>query len=316
MASQRVELTGEYRGPIWKKPDGTFLIGSLLDGTTVMGPVQSSMNGSPSPDSGRNDLIPGIEYRFIGRWEKHPSHGEQFKFEGFVRSEPKSHRGVIEYLSKTLDHCGIGRMTAHRITDRYGPQHALRMMKDHPETIAADFKNVPLEKAREAARQLLQAEKFEETKVELIEVFSGRGFPGTIIESCVNRWGVMAPRRVKRDPLSLLVNKMPGCGFARVDALYSALGLPPNRLKRQVICLWHAMRSDMSGSVWFSAEWLERQLMERVSGEVKFADAVKLGVKARWFGTVRGKDGRVLVACAEDANAERGVSEELRRLVG
>jgi exodeoxyribonuclease V alpha subunit len=294
------ELTGEYSRTCFSRDN--FLIGVLRDGTGI--------KGSADPAK----LIPGGSYRFIGKWENHPQYGRQFRFQTFVESEPHTYNGVIQYLLRNTERVGIGRATAHAIIDAFGADKAVGILKRNPEAVHKAIPRLKMELLRAASQQLIAVERFEQTKIDLLDLLAGRGFHGDIIDACVRRFGVLGPQRIRHDPYTLLVNKMPGCGFLRVDSLYQELGLPLDRLKRQTICVWHAMRSDMSGSVWFKRAWVETRVRELVSGELKIDKAIALGVRARML-EVKVVDGVEWLASAQDARDERLVSEYLRRIV-
>lgn len=296
------ELTGEYSSTRWSSDDNTFLIGSLRDGTIVKG------------NADRSKLIPGGAYRFIGKWVDNPKYGRQFQFQTFVESEPHTYHGVIQYLLRNTERVGIGRQHAHALVDAFGADKVIGVIKRTPEAIPAVVPRVTLELAKKAAQQLKAVERFEQTKIDLLDLFAGRGFPNDLIDACVRKFGVLGPRRLRHDPFTLLISEMPGCGFLRVDSLYQALGLPPDRLKRQAVCVWHVMKSDMSGSVWFRRGWIESKVREIVSGELKIDKAITLAVRARMV-EVKVVDGVEWMATADEALNERRVAEYLRKIV-
>lgn len=304
MASPTEELVGEFSGARWRSPDGTFLIGSTREGITIKGNVHES-----------DTLLPGATYRFLGKWEDSPQYGRQFKFSSFVQAEPHSRFGVVEYILRNTSGCGLGRVTAEQIVDQFGVDKAVATIRNHPDQIAIHTRLTP-EQAVEASQQLRQVQQFEQTKIDLLDLFAGRGFPGELIGQVIDKWGVLAPRRIRRDPYGLLIQGFAGCGFARVDTLYRDLDLPLNRLKRQTLCAWHWMReqSFSTGSTWHVADAVEGAVGELVSGELKFSRAMELGIRARWIASVKRPDGSVWMAVREEAKAERECEEFLREL--
>lgn len=296
------EITGEYGSTRWSSDDNSFLIGSLRNGTIVKG------------NADRSKLIPGAPYRFIGKWVNHHTYGRQFHFQTFVESEPHTYHGVIQYLLRNTRNVGIGQAHAHALVDAFGADKVISVLKRNPETVPAIIPRISLDLAKKAAQQLKAVERFEQTKIDLLDLFAGRGFPGDIIDFCVKKFGVLGPKRVRHDPFTLLVSKAPGCGFLRVDTLYQALGLPMDRLKRQAICVWHVMKSDMAGSVWFRRAWIESRVRELVSGELRIDKAIALAVRSQMV-EVKIVDGVEWMATAQDARDERLCNEYLQRII-
>lgn len=302
MPRKNEELIGVYQSTRFTSQERDFTIGTLQDKTCILGPISDD-----------NPLIPGVRYRFHGWWQDDDRFGRQFKFQTFIAQEPSTVHGVVEYLKKYAPNVGSG--IAHRLCDLYGPDAAIAVLKQNPEKVARDCKWLSIEKAKAAASALIQAQEFQETRVRLMDLFVGRGFPGKLVDLCIEKWKVLAPTLVKRDPFRLLTSHMPGCGFLRVDRLYLDLGLPPSRMKRQVMACWHVLHSDMSGSVWYSREEVTRGMAALVSGQ-KFRPERAIEI-ARRVGliVVEERGGREWIADAVAAANEQYVSERLMVLV-
>ena len=89
------------------------------------------------------------------------------------------------------------------------------------------------------------------TKVDLIGMFKGYGLGERAIQDCLQKWGARAAQVIRRDPFKMLVAQIYGAGYDRCDRLYLELGLPPRRLKRQMLKLWSDIKKDYSGHTWF-----------------------------------------------------------------
>ncbi|HWB00982.1 MAG TPA: helix-hairpin-helix domain-containing protein [Pirellulales bacterium] len=302
-----------FRSP---DPDSNFIIAYLEDGTCVKGDEKSD-----------GDLMPGVPYQFYGRWKNDPEHGRYFRFQMYSAKEPHSKAGIVGYLRRYA--CGVGPAIAARLFDAFGSE-AVKVLRTQPDiAVAASGKYLTIEKAREAATALQAIAELEDTKIELADLFSGRGFPGVLVEECINRWGILAPARIRRDPYSLLVNEMSGCGFARCDRLYTDLGLPLHRIKRLVVCLWHVLHSDTSGNTWFDADEIKVRFGEQVGvlGEIQeagdrprrlrpgFRNAVRCAVRAGWLAKRRDDTGKLWLAESQRAENERYLAEKLAELM-
>lgn len=297
-------LIGVFDRVRWRSPEGDYVIGYLESKQAVQGPV-------PDEDA----LVPGITYEFYGKWTEHPDHGPSFRFTLFTTKVPHSRHGIVAYLMKYAR--GVGTVVAGKLWDAFGAD-AVKILRTEP----AKAVSVPevgrwlsLEKAEQAAAVLQSIADLEDTKIGLTNLFAGRGFPAILVEECVERWRILAPQRIQRDPYTLLVHGMSGCGFARCDRLYTDLGLPPGRLKRQVICLWHALHSDSSGHTWVKATVALERMAQLVSGaELKPKKAILLGCRARWLARRRDEGGVLWLAEGERARHEAHVARKLSEL--
>jgi hypothetical protein len=171
----------------------------------------------------------------------------------------------------------VGEYRAKRIWEAYGEQ-AVETARLHPEEIAGLLTGVNLLKAKQISEYLVKHSRNEATKIALIGLFSGRGFPKQLVDDLIKAVGNTAPERIRKNPYWLL--KFAGCGFKRCDALYLALGLPPHRLKRQALCAWHAVESDRSGNTWHPAENVRRALRAAIAGtKVREEKAIELTLR-------------------------------------
>lgn len=297
--TKREELTGIYRGHRFLNPDSKFLIGFLDSKEAILGVI------------GERELIPGVEYRFLGKWESNAEYGRQFKFETFLQAEPHSRRGVVEYLKRIAP--GVGDATAHKLCDLYGENQCIAMLKRDPKTVAAAIPHLRGGKAEAAAEKLIEEEKFQETRIDLLDLFAGRRFRSEVIDQCISKWGIHAATRVKKDPFCLLTDKMPGCGFLTVDRLYLELGNEPDRLTRRVACAWNIVREDRTGSVWVKYETVQAELEKAITG-CRAGTAIDVAVGAGWLAR-EDAAGETYLAEFEQARNESFVAERLAVLL-
>lgn len=296
MKQQREELTGVFRSSRYRNEETGYMIGQLSSGESVLGTVA---------DVG---LIPGVEYRFIGRWDENPTYGRQFKFDTVIQSEPHSRNGVVQYLKRICP--GVGDITAHRLCDLYGENNCIAVLKTSPEKVAEAVPQLRNGKAQEAAEALIKEERFQETRIDLLDLFAGKGFPGSLIEECISEWGIKAAVKVKKDPFCLIAHDMPGCGWLRVDRLYLELGNEPERISRKVVCCWHVAREDRTGSVWIPYEKLADGVRQLITGCQRVENAIEIAVEAGWL-TKECVEGDVYLAESSVARDENYVAKRL-----
>jgi hypothetical protein len=281
------------------------------DGYTVVGLSDSQVaKGTADLDT----LAIGDTFRFLGRWDEHDIHGAFFRFETYVRHEPATRAAVIKYLSKHCD--DIGEKKASRLYDAYGAGTCSKIRTETARVVADGL--LSEQTALAAADTLQKMAAFEETKLELFGMFDGRGFPGSLIDQCIEKWGVRAPEVIRRNPFTMLVRSLPGCGFRRCDRLWLDLKLPKNALKRQMICGWSAIRSATSdGHTWHDSDIFIKEIHENISGATDPIKALRFGIRAGWI--ARKYDdkvkGKLWVAEAEKAKAEKDVARHVERLL-
>lgn len=302
-----IEHTGVIESVRWPINDSDFVIGSCEPTDTYPDGVRFCGNANPG------EIILGVEYTFYGKWDHHPKFGPQFKFRQYLKRQPASSHGLIKYLEKHAH--GIGPKRALKLWDEYGPD-AVKMLRTDPHA-AAFVMGVKFELTEIASNQLQALAEEEQTRIELTNLFAGRGFHGVLVDECIEKWGLLAPERVKRDPYCLLVEGLSGCGFNRCDRLYQDLGLNPSRLKRQVICLWHLIRSDSSGDTWIDAYAMKQRLGELIGGvQVRAGKAIQIGVRSGWLALHRDGDGKPWLAEGKSAKNETYLAERIVELMG
>lgn len=303
MAKRNEEFIGTYERDLWRSPDRACIIGKC----------EGEMKVVISGASEATELVPGMTYRFLGHYEDH-SRGRQFKVQQFQIREPNSRRGLTTYLARYAPN--IGPAIAGQLYDAFGSDAVTRLRTD-PNGAALACRSLTTDKAHEAADALQALVKFEETKIALMNLFAGRGFPNALIELCVSKWGILAAERVRRDPFTMLVNDMPGAGFARCDRLYVDLGLNERKIKRQVICLWHELQSNMDGHTWHRLDFAVRRLGEIVGGvKVNAKKALRLGVRSGWLAVHTDAEGVHWLASGKNAESEEFLAERVCELLG
>jgi exodeoxyribonuclease V alpha subunit len=258
------------------------------------------------------ELRPGGWFLFGGRWDEHPRHGWQFNFEVFTPDLPAGDDATVAYLAQLCP--GVGPATARKLVDAYG-EAAPRVLAEDPARAAADGLLRPdvAEEAGAALRAVCDP-RLRDAHVELFALFKGLGFPRRLTARCLELWGAEAPVRVRRDPFTLLVRGLPGCGFLRVDRLYLAMGRPPHRLKRQALAAWHALRKR-DGDTWVTLATALDAVRSQVAGcDVRPHRAVLLALRARRLTYRPGPGGSHWVAESGKARSENALARRLKSL--
>jgi len=247
-----------------------------------------------------NELKAESTYRFHGVWHEHPKYGRQFKAQSFAGDTPITMRGVVNYLA---DQCEwVGRATAQKLWAQFGAA-AIDVLRDNPEKVveAGILKD---NQAKEASACLKYGSDVQKTKIDLIGLFKGFGFREKAIQDCLALWGAQSPQVVRRDPFKMMIAGVSGAGYKRCDRLYGDLGLPPHRLKRQMLKAWYDLQTDSNGHTWFSRKQLSGVNVR----------AIELGIRSKWFVTKTDDHGAEWITIKRKAIAEESVASHLKRL--
>lgn len=296
------EFCGTISEIKWSDPETGAVIATLRSGHSIKGST-----------GGQGELEPGMAYRFLGRWENHHRYGDQFSFQTFVREVPHHHDGIIKYLVDTAPN--VGRITAERLWHRFGAD-AVSILRESPELVAAE-KDIGLteNQCKDASEALAKVDSLEKTKIDLFTLFAGRGFPGSLVNAAIHKWGARAAERIRRNPFALMVAELPGCGFKRTDKLYLDLKFPAHALKRQMLCCWNALRSDSDGNTWQPISTVVEAIERAIpNGLAQPAQACRLGKRAGWISTKRDEAGKLWVAEAKKAKHEATIVRKVLEL--
>ncbi|MBP5256400.1 MAG: ATP-dependent RecD-like DNA helicase, partial [Clostridia bacterium] len=182
-----------------------------------------------------NGIMPGIEpgdkVRIAGEWTVHPVYGEQFSVSFYEKRLPETEEDIIAYLSSGSVK-GVGRKTAEKIVDRFGPD-TFDVIENHPEWLT-DVKGVTKEKS------LAIAESFRESfEMRALMMFCRDYFGPAAAMRVYRKWGGAAVEMLRSDPFSLCGEG--GISFETADSIAGDLGIPkadPSRIKAGIVrCL-------------------------------------------------------------------------------
>ncbi len=308
--SSRHELTGVFLGIRpkcqWENEDGTLtIIGSVRVGTGVETEIKT-IKGVIY----QGDLVVNVTYRFYGQTKEHHKHGSQFCFEAFTIEQPVAEDAVIAYLSQCN---GIGPRTARAIWCEYGEQ-SVQMLRESPEVVASVIPRLTEAKAKEASDYLKSTQSTERTKMDLLGVLKGRGFPKKVIEWLIRDFGPVAATLVHRNPYILMRYK--GCGFLKTDKMYLDLRHNPSRMKRQALCAWYAVAKQSGGDTWFPFYVVRQALAQQISSaNLDVEKAMQLAIRGKML-VEKFHKGQRFVAEYTKARDEEQISnliEEARR---
>lgn len=324
MAAPTIEITIVYVGEKWRRPDAEdgddFLIGwgKLVECASLGGSSKASVTvGSrfcflgnvPRGGDAAGGMDPGLEYCLYGHWENKEVFGRQFVHKDFRRSEPHSREGVVRYLSQAPN---VGQATALALWNKFGSS-AVRTLRESPDVaVAAIGRQFTQSKADEAAKYLQKMAALENVTIDMIDLLGGRGMPKSLAKKCIERWGNSAPAIVKADPYKLM--KFKGVWFLKADAMYTDLGLPPWKLKRQAYCATYTVikECDSQGHTWVPLSKAVAGIKAHVGGvECEPEKAIMLATRGKILSIRRDANGESWAADIRRAEAEAYVAKRI-----
>ena len=255
----------------------------------------------------RGTLKPCTEYRFYGRWDEN-GYGKTFVARSWAPQVPTCQEGAVRLLKGAP---GIGEQTARRLWDAFG-NDAVSVLIDDPKQAAAVVPRWSTERAQAAADYLSPIRNDILAHIELVDLLGGRGFPRTLVDAVIEKYGNRGPKLIRGNPF--LLSRFSGAGFRRCDDLWIDLGLNPERLKRQTLCLVYALAMKSNGDIWHTPKRCTRILAETLSGaSPKPQRAVRLGVRTGLLSVRRDDDHRLWIALQQHEIDERTIAAAICR---
>ncbi len=294
----QLELTAVYLGERHRfaNADGDVVVADCRIVGVAFGERPPEINGAKivtfRGEASDGELKFNATYRFFGKWSSYTNRRTgisetQFHFSSFTEAAPVERSGVVAYLQKYGEGCGIGKARAEKLFSEYGTD-AVRVAREQPETVVASIAGVTLDGAQLLSQRLTANYHAEAANIELVELFARRGLPKATARRAMELWGTAAAKVVRHDPYKLM--RFRGCGFKKTDQMYLSLGLPPGRLKRQALCAWHAIAkaTQDSGDTWTAASVAVTAIGRNIAGaDPRPAEAIRLAVRAGILDTLR-----------------------------
>ncbi len=180
---------------------------------------------------------PGEGLSAVGVWEKHPSHGEQFKARTAVRSLPAGEAQIYDYLASGAVK-GIGAALATLILDKFGAR-ALEVLGEQPEKLA-EIRGITPRKARAFSETFRRQAGIRA----LMEFLSANALKPEYAMRLYRVYGDAALETVRGNPYLLASERIGGL-FSEADELALALGFEEDSPERISAALIHEMRYNL-----------------------------------------------------------------------
>ena len=181
---------------------------------------------------------PGEGLTVTGAWERHPSHGEQFKAASARRTLPAGERHIYEYLASGVVK-GIGPATAALLVNAFGAR-TLDVLSDNPEQLSS-IRGISLKKAREISETFRRQTGMRQ----LMEFLSANALKPEYAMRLYKLYGDAALELVRANPYLISSDRVGG-QFAEADALALSLGFEEDSPQRISAALIFEMKYNLN----------------------------------------------------------------------
>ena len=184
------------------------------------------------------EVYAGEELTVYGRWQTHPTFGNQLAVDSFEQRMPATASAILRYLSGGAIK-GIGPATAAKIVEMFGEQ-ALEVIENDPKRLS-QIKGISLDKAEQISEQY-KAQFGLSSAMVFLSKYSVNANEALI---AWRRWGAALTDMVEADPYILTAPEL-GIGFDRIDAACANLERPGDDFGRIAAGIKHVLNHNLS----------------------------------------------------------------------
>jgi len=183
------------------------------------------------------EVYAGEELTVYGRWQTHPTFGNQLAVDSFEQRMPATASAILRYLSGGAIK-GIGPATAAKIVEMFGEQ-SLEIIENDPKRLA-QVKGISLDKAEQISEQYKTQFGLSSAMVFL----SKYSVNANEALAAWRRWGAALTDMVEADPYVLCAPEL-GIGFDRIDAACANLERPADDFGRIAAGIKHVLNHNL-----------------------------------------------------------------------
>ncbi|MBQ2895160.1 MAG: ATP-dependent RecD-like DNA helicase [Oscillospiraceae bacterium] len=224
---QYIEISGTVKGVVFQNEENGYTVLRLDVGgeepITVVGCLPFAASGEGLTVS--------------GSWERHPSHGTQFKAVSAQRRLPVGERAIYAYLASGAVK-GIGAATATLLVDKFGPR-TLEVLSETPEKLT-EIRGITLRKAQSFSEAFRRQAGIRS----LMEFLSANGLRPEYAMRLYRVYGDESLALLKANPY-LIASERIGGQFEEADALALSLGFEDDSPERISAALIFEMRHNL-----------------------------------------------------------------------
>jgi len=224
---QYIELSGTVKNVVFQNEENGYTVLRLDVGgdepMTVVGCLPFAASGE------------GLTV--LGSWERHPSHGTQFRAVSAQRRLPVGERAIYAYLASGAVK-GIGAATATLLVDKFGTR-TLEVLSEEPERLT-EIKGITLRKARSFSEAFRRQAGIRA----LMEFLSANALRPEYAMRLYRVYGDEALSLLKANPYLITSERIGGL-FEEADALALSLGFEDDSPERISAALIFEMRHNL-----------------------------------------------------------------------
>ena len=176
------------------------------------------------------EVSPGEFLRLQGQWNRHPTHGSQFKAEVCEQTLPATIAGIQGYLGSGMIK-GIGPKLAERIVGKF-KEDTFNVIEQTPERLL-EVSGIGMDRTGKITKAWQEQKQVKEIMVFL----HGHGVSTNLAVKIYKTYGDQSLEIVQQNPYQL-ERDIYGVGFKTADRIARALGLPvdhPSRIEAGIV---------------------------------------------------------------------------------
>ena len=217
----------------------------------------------------------GDVVEITGRYVVHPTYGQQFKADYYVKTLPTGAVSIMRYLSSGVIK-GIGPATAKKIVKEFGDK-TFEVMENEPERLAT-IKGINLKRALEISKEISGRKSLRELCLRLSKF-------GLTPDDAVTVFGVLgeeAAELVEQNPYILCRTGL-GFDFSRIDEMAIGLKFPEDSIERISAGINYVIRHNLlNGHTCLPRKKVISVSKELLSsGEREIDDAIELLISVK-----------------------------------
>lgn len=179
----------------------------------------------------------GEDLRLMGKWDVHPTFGQQFRAEMCERYLPATAAAILRYLSSGAVK-GVGPATAARIVETFGDR-TLEILEKEPERLA-DIKGISRAKAEKIADEYKKQFSIREAMIFL----GGFGMTPAECLRAYKKFGSITTDIVSQNPYALCSVGI-GISFDRADTIARSMDKPVDNACRIRAGILYVLRHNL-----------------------------------------------------------------------